>query len=102
MTLWLPALSPSGPQNIRLAELSLRNALFQMSTACLPFAFLHQRCVCDSLGNCSQDSVTRLRAVPEARAGSAVKTGIGLRRGGGEFYGHKSLGSQGGVDRRKY
>lgn len=58
--------------------------------------------MCDSLGNCSQDSVTRLRAVPEARAGSAVKTGIGLRRGGGEFYGHKSLGSQGGVDRRKY
>lgn len=99
--MWLPALSPSGPQNIRLAELSLRNALFRMRHVCL-LPVLHQRSMCDSLGNCSQDSVTRLRAVPEAGAGSAVKPGIGLRRGGGEFYGHKSLGSQGGVDRRKY
>lgn len=78
---WLDGLvvhsSPSCPPSIRLAGLSEK--FFQMSTACPPFACSTPKMsLCDSLGNCSQGSVTQLRAMSEARTGSAVKPGVGL------------------------
>lgn len=78
---WLDGLvvhsSPSGPLSIRLAGLSLRKS-FRWARPVYLLPVLHQRCLCDSLGNCSQDSVTQLRAMSEARTGSAVKPGVGL------------------------
>lgn len=59
---------------------------------------LHQRCVCDTLGNCSQDSVSQLRAVVKARSSnSSVRPAFA---GGGWFIlGLQIFGAQDGVCR---
>jgi hypothetical protein len=65
--------SPSYPQNIRLAEISLRNFSVSGGMACSPFACSIPKMYVGFTRKLITVFCHQLRAVPEARAGSAVK-----------------------------